>query len=101
MSSRQRLPELPNIPTFAEDYPGFELSSTQMLLAPAATPRAIIERISADVQSVVMSPAYAARVKQAALDPRASTPQELDAYIRSEITKWAKVIREANIRSGP
>lgn len=99
VSSLQRLPELPNIPTFAEDYPGFEASSTQMLLAPAATPRPVIERISADVQSVVASPAYAARVKQAALNPHGSTPQELDAYIRSEITKWEKVIREANIRN--
>jgi tripartite-type tricarboxylate transporter receptor subunit TctC len=100
ISSAQRLPELPNIPTFAEDYPGFSASSIQMLLAPAATPKEVIERISADVRAVVASPAYAARVKQAALNPHGSTPQELDAFIRSEITKWAKVIHEANIRTG-
>lgn len=100
VSSRQRLPELPNVPTFAEDYPGFEASSIQMLLAPAATPREVIERISADVRSVVASSEYAARVKQAALNPHGSTPQELDAFIRSEIKKWEKVIHEANIRTG-
>lgn len=100
VSSRQRLPELPDVPTFAEEYPGFEVSSIQMLLAPAATPRPVIDKISADVQSVIASPAYAARVKQAALYPQGSTPQELDAFIRSEIAKWEKVIREANIRTG-
>jgi tripartite-type tricarboxylate transporter receptor subunit TctC len=100
VSSRQRLPDLPNLPTFAEDYPGFESSSIQMLLAPAATPRPVIERISADVQSVVTSPAFAARVKQAALNPFASNPQDLDAFIRSEIAKWGTVIREADIKTG-
>jgi tripartite-type tricarboxylate transporter receptor subunit TctC len=100
VSSRQRLPELPDVPTFAEDFPGFESSSIQMLLAPAATPRPVIDKISADVQSVIASPAYAARVKQAALYPKGSTPQELDAFIRSEIAKWEKVIRDANIRTG-
>jgi len=100
VSSRQRLAEMPNIPTFAEDYPGFESSSVQMVLAPAMTPRPVIERLSADVQSVVTSAAFAARVKQAALNPFSSTARELDAFIRSEIVKWGTVIREANIQSG-
>jgi len=100
ISSRQRQAEMPNIPTFAEDYPGFESSSVQMLLAPSATPRPIIDRLSADVQSTVNSPAFAARVKQAALHPLASTAPELDAFIRSEIVKWGTIIREANIQSG-
>jgi tripartite-type tricarboxylate transporter receptor subunit TctC len=52
------------------------------------------------VQSVVNSPAFAARVKQAALHPLASTAPELDAFIRSEIVKWGTIIREANIQSG-
>jgi tripartite-type tricarboxylate transporter receptor subunit TctC len=91
---------MPNIPTFSEDYPGFESSSVQMVLAPARTPRPILDRLSADIQSVVTSPAFAARVKQAALNPFSSTAQELDAFIRSEIVKWEKVIREANIQSG-
>jgi len=100
VSSRQRQAEMPDIPTFAEDYPGFESSSVQMLLAPSATPQPIIDRLSADVQSVVNSPAYAARVKKAALHPLASTAPELDAFIRSEIVKWGTIIREANIQSG-
>ena len=100
VSSRQRQAEMPDIPTFAEDYPGFESSSVQMLLAPSATPKVVVERLSADVQSVVNSPAYAARVKKAALHPLASTAPELDAFIRSEIVKWGTIIREANIQSG-
>jgi len=100
ISSKQRQPEMPNVPTFAEDYPGFESSSVQMLLAPAATPKAIVERLSTDVQVVVNSPAYAARVKAAALHPLASTGSELDAFIRSEIVKWGTIIREANIQTG-
>ena len=57
-----------------------------------------IER--ADVQAVVKSPAFAGRVKQAALNPYATTSAELDAFIRAEIVKWEKVIREANIKTG-
>src|SRR3954463_1150745 len=68
VSSRQRQAEMPDIPTFAEDYPGFESSSVQMVLAPAMTPRPIIDRLSADIRTVVTSPAFAARVKQAALN---------------------------------
>ena len=63
-------------------------------------PKPVIERLSTDVQSVVNSPAYAARVKTAALHPLASTGPELDAFIRSEIVKWGTIIREANIQSG-
>jgi tripartite-type tricarboxylate transporter receptor subunit TctC len=100
ISSKQRQPEMPNVPTFAEDYPGFESSSVQMLLAPAATPKPIIERLSTDVQAVVNSPAYGLRVKAAALHPLASTGPELDAFIRSEIVKWGTIIREANIQTG-
>jgi tripartite-type tricarboxylate transporter receptor subunit TctC len=100
ISSKQRQPDMPNIPTFAEDYPGFESSSVQMLMAPAATPKAIVERLSTDVQAVVNSPAYATRVKAAALHPIASTGPELDAFIRSEIVKWGTIIREANIQTG-
>ncbi|MBX9847338.1 MAG: tripartite tricarboxylate transporter substrate binding protein [Xanthobacteraceae bacterium] len=100
ISSGSRLPHLPNVPTFSEDYPGFEASSVQMLLAPGRTPRPVIERMSADVQGVVKSPAFAAKVRQVALEPIASTAEELDAYMRREIAKWEKVIREANIQSG-
>jgi tripartite-type tricarboxylate transporter receptor subunit TctC len=100
ISSRRRLAELPNVATFAEDYPGFEASSVQMLLAPARTPKPVIDQIAADVQAVVKSQAFAARIKQVALEPVSSTPEELDAFIRSEIVKWAKVIREADIQTG-
>jgi len=100
VSSKQRQPDMPNVPTFAEDYPGFESSSVQMLMAPAATPKAIVERLSTDVQAVVNSPAYGLRVKTAALHPLASTGPELDAFIRSEIVKWGTIIREANIQTG-
>ena len=48
----------------------------------------------------MVSPAFAARVKLVALEPVASTAEELDAYVRREIAKWEKVIREANIQSG-
>jgi tripartite-type tricarboxylate transporter receptor subunit TctC len=100
ISSRSRLVDLPNVRTFSEDYPGFEASSVQMLLAPARTPRPIIERISNDVQNLVKSEAFAAKVKQVALEPVASTAEELDDYMRREIAKWRQVIRDAKIQSG-
>jgi tripartite-type tricarboxylate transporter receptor subunit TctC len=100
ISSHERSAELPNIPTFSEDYPGFESSSVQMLMAPAKTPKPVIEQLSADVQAVVKSPAFVARVKKAALNPHVMPAAELDTFIRAEIVKWGNVIREANIKTG-
>jgi tripartite-type tricarboxylate transporter receptor subunit TctC len=100
ISSHERSAELPSVPTFSEDYPGFESSSVQMLMAPAKTPKPVIEQLSADVQAVVKSPAFAARVKKAALNPHVMPAAELDTFIRAEIVKWGNVIREANIKTG-
>jgi tripartite-type tricarboxylate transporter receptor subunit TctC len=99
ISSAQRLPELPAVPTFAEMYPGLDASGVQILVAPGRTPKDVINKISVDVQAVVNSAAFSKKVKQVALDPIASNPETLDAFIRSEIERWAKVIRDSNIKA--
>jgi tripartite-type tricarboxylate transporter receptor subunit TctC len=98
VSSKERLPILPDVPTFNETYPGFEGTSVQALIAPSATPKPLLAKISADVQAIVRSPEFAARVKHLDLDPVASTPDEFNDFARREIEKWAVVVRDANIK---
>jgi len=98
ISSKQRLPILPNVPPFNETYRGFDATSVQALIAPAAVPKAVLEKISGDVQAVVRSPEFAAKVGHLDLEPIASTPDEFNTFARREMLKWAEVIKAANIK---
>jgi tripartite-type tricarboxylate transporter receptor subunit TctC len=97
-SSKERPASLPNIPTFAETYPGFDARSISALVVPSATPKNIIAKMSADIQAIVRSPAYAAKVTVLGFDAVASTPEELDDFNRREMEKWAEVIKAAHIK---
>lgn len=100
ISSLKRSPNFPDIPAVAETVPGFELSSWYGLMAPAGTPRAIINRLSQETAAAMRRPDVQEWFKSSGLEPVSSTPEEHAAYIRSEITKWAKAIRDAKITPG-
>jgi len=99
ITAPKRAPNMPNVPTFNETLPGFEAQSISSLVVPANTPSDVIEKISADIQSVVRSPEFAEQVGKVGLEAIASMPGELDMYNRAEIAKWAKVIKAANIQA--
>ena len=86
---------LPNVPTVAESYPGFEVDNMYGLLAPKATPAALVRKINADILAALKTPDLRQRFAQDAFDIRGNFPEEFAQYLRSEFTKWAKVIKDS------
>jgi tripartite-type tricarboxylate transporter receptor subunit TctC len=97
VASAQRLQDAPQYPTLAETFPGFDVSAFQALAVPNGVPPAVIEKISADIRSVVSSPEFAEKVRPLGVFPKATSPQELDAMIRKEIERWTGIAKAANI----
>ncbi|WBX99917.1 tripartite tricarboxylate transporter substrate binding protein [Ramlibacter tataouinensis] len=95
---KNRLASDPGYPAIAETIPHFEVVSAFGLVTSSKVPRAIIDRIGADVASVVRDPAFAAKVRDFGMDPVGSTPQEYDRFIRAEVARWSRVVKDANIR---
>lgn len=98
VSGRARSALLPAVPTVNEaGVPGYEASTWYGLLAPAATPRAVIERLQAETVKALTADDVRRRLIEDGLEPVGSTPAEFGAYIRTEIAKWARVISVAGI----
>ncbi len=91
--SPQRAPESPEYPVVAEAVSGVSALSIVGIVAPAATPRDLVHRISGDIASAVKSSDLTGRMKQQGMEPVGSTPEQFDALIRSEIEKWSKVVK--------
>jgi tripartite-type tricarboxylate transporter receptor subunit TctC len=98
VTSAQRAPTLPDVPTIAESgVPGYEYSTWYGLAAPAGTPRAIVEKLNRTTAEVLASPKTAERYVGQGLTPLPSTPARFGAHLKSETEKWTKVVREAKI----
>ena len=95
----QRLGDVPQVPTIAETYPGFDVIAFNALVAPAGVPAPVLDRLSADIRSVVNSPEFADKVRNLGIFPLGNTPQELDAWMRKEIARWAGIAKAANIKA--
>jgi len=94
VTSAQRSPALPNIPTIAESgLPGFEASSWFGLLAPAGTPPAIVARVNADVNEWLQTAEAKEKLLAQGAIPAGGTPEQFAAHIRVETEKWAKVVK--------
>jgi tripartite-type tricarboxylate transporter receptor subunit TctC len=99
VTSAKRTAVVPDMPTIAESgLPGYEVGNWYAIVAPAATPAAVIARVNAEVNKALIVPEVRKRFIELAADPVGSTPAELAAYIRSEIAKWARVIKMAGIK---
>jgi len=100
VGSDRRSSEYPNVPTISESgVPGFEAKSWFGLVAPAGTPPEIIKKINEDVIKVISDPAFGQQYLAAqGLEPITGTPVEFAAFIRAEMKKWGKVVRDANIK---
>jgi tripartite-type tricarboxylate transporter receptor subunit TctC len=98
-SSAERLSYLPDVPTFAEaGLPGVQVSPWQAILAPVRTPRTIIDKLHAALAVVIKQPDTIERLAATGTDPLLSSPKELDAKIRRELTYFGKVIKAAGIK---
>ena len=99
MTGAKRSQSAPDIPTVAEaGYKGYETTLWYALLAPAGTPRPIVSRLHDETVKVVKSPGMTEQLLAQGAEPVGNTPQELDAYIRTEIDRWTKLIARAQIR---
>ena len=97
ISTLKRSPNFPDIPAVAETVPGFELNSWYGLMAPTGTSKAIIQRLYQEVAAAVMKPDIIEWMKQNGLDPVASTPEEYATFIRAELVKYAKAVKDAKV----
>jgi tripartite-type tricarboxylate transporter receptor subunit TctC len=99
LTGAQRLSFAPELPTIAETYPGYDLGIWQSIVAPAGTPRPIIERLSAALNKVMALPEVRERLLAAAVEPaKPNTPEEFAAFIRAQAETRAKVIRAVGMK---
>ncbi len=98
VSTAKRSPAAPDIPTLAEaGVPGYETVAWFGLVAAAQTPKDILNKLAAETARILRLPDVNARLSELGAEPVGSTPQQFDSHIRSEIVKWAKVIKDANV----
>jgi tripartite-type tricarboxylate transporter receptor subunit TctC len=99
VTSAKRTALMPDTPTIAESgLPGYEVGNWYAIVAPAATPKAIVVRLNHEIVTALAVQDVKKRFVELAADPVGSTPEELLKYNRSEIAKWAKVIKSAGIK---
>jgi tripartite-type tricarboxylate transporter receptor subunit TctC len=98
IGSSRRIPQLPDTPTVAETLPGFAAQSWVGMLVPAGTPKEIVARLHAEAKKALADPDVRGKLAAQGFDVVGSTPEEFLAFARAESEKWAKVIRDYNIR---
>ena len=98
VGAKQRIAALPDVPPIADTLPGYEARGWNGILAPAGTPKPIIDRLNREIVKIVRSSEFSQVLTGEGATPVGNTPSEFDAVIRSDVKKWAKVIKDAGIR---
>lgn len=97
VTSLKRSPRLPEVPAIAETIPGFQVDVWYGICAPAGVPREVINTVNAGVVRALKDPEVQKRMENYGVDASASTPEQFAAFIKSEMAKWAKVVKAAGI----
>jgi tripartite-type tricarboxylate transporter receptor subunit TctC len=98
VTTQQRAPLLPDVPALAETLPGFDISQWNAVWAPAATPKDVLDKLSAEITRIVQSPDYKARMTEQGSEAIGNSPSELAAFQKAEIDKYRKIAQQANIK---
>ncbi len=98
VTGAKRSAAAPDIPAIGEFFPGYNVQSLNGVVVPSGTPRETVRRLNADLLKAMQLPEMKTRMAEFGLQPVGNTPEEFDAMIRSEIEKWAKVAKAANIK---
>lgn len=99
VTSPQRLPQLPDVPTVAEaGLAGYDSTGWFGVVAPAGTPPSIVQRLNAEITAALNDEQIRTSMRNLGVEPAPTTPEAFDAYIRAETAKWGKVIRQASIK---
>ena len=97
VTSRERAPIAPALPTMADFLPGFEATSWHAMFVPAGTPDAVADTLGREVRAIMRQPDLVAILGKLGVTPVGSTPAELAAYVETETAKWAKVVQDAHV----
>ena len=98
VTTKERAPSFPDVPTIAETVPGYETYTWNALFAPAGTPGDVVARLNAAAKKALADPVVAERMTEFSATVVGSTPEELGAHVKAEIAKWTPVVRDANIQ---
>jgi len=98
VTSSKRLATLPDTPTIAETVPGYEAISWYAMIAPAKTPLAIIAKLQGETVRALKAPEIVDVMAKAGADPLGTTSREAEAFVKLEIERWGKVIRQAKVQ---
>ena len=99
VTARARVPMLPDVPTASEaGYPAFEATNVTGLIAPAGTPREVIDRLNAATQKVIAQAAVREKFAGIGASATGGTPEEFAAYIRDDLSKWTRIVKEAHVK---
>ena len=99
VTNPKRVPDLPDVPTLSESgLPGFSVTPWSGIYAPAGTPPSIVNRLNAEINRMVQQPEVRERILSTGLVPIGGTPAALGDYLKSEIARWTKVVKEAGIK---
>jgi tripartite-type tricarboxylate transporter receptor subunit TctC len=99
VTSPQRLPTLPDVPTVSEaGLAGYDSTGWFGVVAPVGTPQAIIAKLNAEITAALNDEQIKANMRNLGVEPAPGTPEAFDSYIRAETLKWSKVIKLANIK---
>jgi len=98
VTGKERLPDLPDVPTVADTVPGFEAAVWYGLMAPAGVSAEIVARLNADTNALLRTPPVKSRLASFGFRTLQSTPQEFAAFMKLEGAKWAKVIRDSGTK---
>jgi tripartite-type tricarboxylate transporter receptor subunit TctC len=96
VASLKRNPSLPDLPTMDSIYPGFEVTASNGVVAPARTPAAVITRINQAMAKALATPFVRDAFAKSGVEPVISTPEEFGASIRNEVARWGKVVKAIN-----
>ena len=99
VSSAQRMSAIPDVPTIAESgLPGFETGSWQGVVAPAGTPREVVARLNTEIGRILGAPEMREKLGVQGAEVRTNTPEQFGSFIRAEMARWAKVVKDANVK---
>ena len=95
VTTSKRVPSIPDVPAIAEGLPGYEASFWYGIVAPAKTPQAIIAQINAEVNRLLVLTDVKEKLSALGVDPIGGTADEANRYMRAEVVKWRKVVRDS------
>jgi tripartite-type tricarboxylate transporter receptor subunit TctC len=98
VTSEKRSATLPEVPALAETLPGFSIVSWQAIFAPAGVPQPVVDRLSTEMIKAINDPEVKSKLVAQGIEPSGMSPAELSAFQKSEIDKWARVIKAGNIK---